>query len=438
VQLMPHPTLTKRKAVIIPASFTIPIFLMGCMCVFYFNHVNFALANRLLWLRRSSNFVFAPVEINPNDQASADLAPNKQASTNILTQTHQTSTQNHQASVELAQNHHASTQNHQASVELAQNHHASERNSGAQLHSVDLAQYDTIQGTIPTAIDNMPAILHPYHTNHEAQTNLTPLSFQHVLGHNEKSKSWPNVGKTSPERSQGLAEPSRGFPVELTQELGHQWNVAPLQVLLHAHLGKSALPNRACISVVLDTSTFDLFGQIAGVVQHAPIETNLFVFVGLPDDSKEKHTKKFFDVLRNTSVPEDTSVDFVGMGIPLHTKQATRLFRLATHARSEIQAHEAQSMSSWNVPTKKNFILILHHSCVVDIQWNVANLTRRGRGYLLLPSTVSNQEIYTEIAQHDLGLTTGSIISHRHPGASSAPSFHCSGNLMHALHGPHH
>ena len=242
----------------------------------------------------------------------------------------------------------------------------------------------------------------------------------------------------------GLLIPT--LPVGFTTGESHAWDVVPLRVMLQTHVGSqiaeidapasrsnvsgpthTALPpHRASISVILDTPPFDAFGHVKGVVQHAPAHSNVFVYVGLPVDVVDRHTEQqFYKVLQNLSVSTGTSVDFFGMGIPSHTKQQTRMFRLAAHALSQ------NRIRTYPRPGGGDSILILHRSCVADVQWDVSNLARRGRGFLLLHGSVSYKELYTEIAEHDLGLASGSIGSHRHPVFES--HFHCTGNIMHAL-----
>lgn len=230
------------------------------------------------------------------------------------------------------------------------------------------------------------------------------------------------------------------IPIPLTSSGSNAWDVAPLRVVLQTHVGTpaSTLSSRETISIILDTSMFDGFGQVTGVVQHAPVNANVFVYVGLSiDGGVGRQPEQFYNALHNSSVPRDTHVDFVGLGIPLHTKQQTRLFKLAAHALSTMAAPKLRR----NRPQTRHAqddggsILILHHSCVVDSHWDVSALARRGHGFLLLPAGISNKELYTEIAEHDLGLASVSIGPRRPPPEVENP-FHCTGSIMHALHGP--
>ena len=238
----------------------------------------------------------------------------------------------------------------------------------------------------------------------------------------------PVVGE--PPRGGDSQEPLVRAPVVITPGPGRARDESPLRAVLRTHVGIPSSPTsrRASISVILDTNVFDLFGHVSAVVQHAVTNVDLFVYVGIPIDTAAGHTEVFYNVLHNSSVPSNTSAEFVAVGISLHTKQQTRLFNLALHALSELNRVPGHIGGD-------NFLLILHHSCLVDSTWDVETLPRRGSGFLRLSTGISKKELFTEIAEHDLGLASGLIGSRRFSAVAKTP-FHCNGNIMHALHGP--
>jgi hypothetical protein len=210
------------------------------------------------------------------------------------------------------------------------------------------------------------------------------------------------------------------------------WNSEPLRVLVRTHVGapSSRRPCTAHVSVVVDNPTLSQMSQIEGMIKYSPPHLNLYFYVSVKSKSMGKiQAMSLNTALYNSSgasVPEGISVDVITLEMESKTKQQTRIFRMALHALHELQQTD-------RTQDEPGFVLLIHRSCVVDLSWNIFSLLLGGRGFLLLHSDITPQTLYKEVATHDLGVTSGSILKKR-SAVHTPPPFHCSGSIMHALH----
>jgi hypothetical protein len=203
------------------------------------------------------------------------------------------------------------------------------------------------------------------------------------------------------------------------------WVSEPLPVVLQTRAGASrsrpALSRQ--VSVVLDSTTnFNSVGQVDDLVRFAPPHMNLNVYVGVAENLGNRRTQLFRDALHNSSVPVDTAVDLVALGIAPGMKQQDRVYRMVWHALHEMKG--------------EGVVLVLHNSCTIS-SWDVATLEAHGNGFMVLHKDTPLRAIYHDVASHDLGLSSGSLVTHRRSYRNSHETpFHCSGGMMHALHVP--
>jgi hypothetical protein len=184
------------------------------------------------------------------------------------------------------------------------------------------------------------------------------------------------------------------------------WDSELLRVVMQTHVGTSALL-RTCsvhLAVIVDTLAFNPISQVEGLMQFSPPHMDLHLYVSMTSGVWEQHALLPHRMLFNASVSEDTSVDITTLEIASGTKQQTRAFKMAWHALYELQHMNKKG----NEP---RYILLLHRSCVVDLSWDIPKLLMGGRGFLLLQGNITSHKLYTEVATHDLGITSGSILS---------------------------
>jgi hypothetical protein len=219
------------------------------------------------------------------------------------------------------------------------------------------------------------------------------------------------------------------------------WDSELLRVVMHTHVGTPALL-RTCsvhLSVIIDAPALNPMSQVEGLMQFSPPHMDLHLFlhspsmpgtVSMTSGVWEQQALLPHRMLFNASISEDTSVDITTLEIASGTKQQTRAFRMALHALYELQHMDKKGNES-------RYILLLHRSCVVDLSWDITKLLNGGRGFLLLQGNITSHKLYTEVAAHDLGITSGSILPTKRSSLHMSPPFHCSGSIMHALHSPH-
>lgn len=211
------------------------------------------------------------------------------------------------------------------------------------------------------------------------------------------------------------------------------WESELLQVLSQTHAGVTSHrePCNAHVSIVVDTPAFHTFDQVLNLIEFSSPHLNLHVYMNVKPGTKDDHTFLLNKLTNNSGIiPEDTSVDITMLEVPANIKQQTRTFRMAWHALYDLQNSDRKKNTS-------GFVLLLHRSCVIDLQWDVHTLLQGGRGFIFLHSYISAKTLYMEIAAHDLGITSGSLILHHNSLTHIPVPFHCSGSIMHALHSRH-
>jgi hypothetical protein len=168
--------------------------------------------------------------------------------------------------------------------------------------------------------------------------------------------------------------------------------------------------------------------QVLDFVANISPGTTLRIYVGL-HQSVEAH--KCYIALHNTTAPANSRVEFVATEFTYRTTTSRRTHVLAARALAD-RAFAGQS-------DEVGFILIVHHSCILDSELKVGKLAPDGRGFLLLRTPIKSHTLHQEIDSHDLGLTSDPLFSHDHvhrPGTvqrTREAVLHCSGSLMHAM-----
>ena len=211
------------------------------------------------------------------------------------------------------------------------------------------------------------------------------------------------------------------------------WNSELLPELFKTHTDDSShrKPCNARVSIIVDnTPAFNPFSQVEGLLQFAPPQLNLHVYVSVKPGTSVGHATEMNAMMNHSGVLADIStVDLTMLEVPSSLKHKTRAFRMAWHAMNDLQKNDMNKKTP-------GFVLLLHRSCVVDSNWDISTLLQGGRGFLFLHSDVSSKTLYNIIENHDLGITSGSFM-HKNSLTHISVPFHCSGSIMHALHAPH-
>jgi hypothetical protein len=197
------------------------------------------------------------------------------------------------------------------------------------------------------------------------------------------------------------------------------WPTSPPVILMRTRGGGPLTPNTPALSVVFDmythASPLETMDQISNIVNFISPGTNLKIFVGI---AYQEHAMVCYRLFHNMSIPWTSSVELIALKVEPRITQQTRTVWLAAHALSEAPY--------------ESLIIVLHHSCRVSLSWNASTLPRHGNGFVLLHSTTTRHALLDELSTWDLGQPSAPLYTH---SAITPSPFHCSGSMMHSLHG---